>query len=186
MRTANHHARWRSKVQGKHNTGQALPDFTGASTPGMPVHPDSQGKTLPKRMQGVALNKALRDVSKGVEGNKNTKSPCIMLITQGHIFLVLGLGSMGVNRRGNIRLPASIIPTLPVRRLFRQGENTMFLKKPLSVLLASAFVATAVQARDFRSADVRPPDYPAVRAVALHFSSFSLWIPALLKGAPVY
>ena len=62
----------------------------------------------------------------------------------------------------------------------------MFLKKPLSALLASAFVATAVQARDFRSADVRPPDYPAVRPVALHFSSFSLWIPALLKGAPVY
>ena len=30
----------------------------------------------------------------------------------------------------------------------------MFLKKPLSALLASAFVATAVQARDFRSADV--------------------------------
>jgi hypothetical protein len=99
-------ARWRSKAQGKHNTGQALPDFTGASTPGIPVHPDSQGKTLPKRMQEVALNKALRDVSKGVEGNKNTKSPCIVLITQGHILLVLGLGCMGVNRQGNIRLPA--------------------------------------------------------------------------------
>ena len=99
-------ARWRSKAQGKHNTGQALPDFTNASTPGMPVHPDSQGKTLPKRMQEVALNNALRDVSKGVEGNKNTKSPCIMLITQGHILLVLGLGCMGVNRQENIRLPA--------------------------------------------------------------------------------
>ncbi len=32
----------------------------------------------------------------------------------------------------------------------------MFLKKSLSALLASIFVATAVQARDFRSADVRP------------------------------
>ena len=62
----------------------------------------------------------------------------------------------------------------------------MFLKKPLSALLASAFVATAVQARDFRSADVRPPDYPAFRAVAPYFPGFSLWIPALLKGAPVY
>lgn len=41
----------------------------------------------------------------------------------------------------------------------------MFLKKTLSVLLAFAFVATAAQARDFRSADVHPLDYPTVMAV---------------------
>ena len=41
----------------------------------------------------------------------------------------------------------------------------MFLKKTLSVLLASAFVATAALSRDFRSADVLPIEYPTVLAV---------------------
>jgi tripartite ATP-independent transporter DctP family solute receptor len=41
----------------------------------------------------------------------------------------------------------------------------MQLKKILGVVLASAFAMTAVQARDFRSADVHPLDYPTVMTV---------------------
>ncbi len=41
----------------------------------------------------------------------------------------------------------------------------MHLKKLLGIALASAFVASAVQARDFRSADVHPLDYPTVMTV---------------------
>jgi tripartite ATP-independent transporter DctP family solute receptor len=41
----------------------------------------------------------------------------------------------------------------------------MQLKKILGVALVSAFAATAVQARDFRSADVHPLDYPTVMTV---------------------
>lgn len=41
----------------------------------------------------------------------------------------------------------------------------MHLKKLLGVVLASAFAMTAVQARDFRSADVHPLDYPTVMTV---------------------
>ncbi|MBS1231150.1 MAG: hypothetical protein H6R17_4427, partial [Proteobacteria bacterium] len=41
------------------------------------------------------------------------------------------------------------------------------LKKILGVVLASAFAMSAVQveARDFRSADVHPQDYPTVMTV---------------------
>ncbi|SDI40669.1 TRAP transporter substrate-binding protein [Propionivibrio dicarboxylicus] len=41
----------------------------------------------------------------------------------------------------------------------------MLLKKLLGVVLASAFAMTAAQARDFRSADVHPLDYPTVMTV---------------------
>ena len=41
----------------------------------------------------------------------------------------------------------------------------MHLKKLLGVALVSAFAMTAVQARDFRSADVHPLDYPTVMTV---------------------
>ena len=41
----------------------------------------------------------------------------------------------------------------------------MHLKKLLGVVLASAFAMSAVQARDFRSADVHPLDYPTVMTV---------------------
>ena len=40
----------------------------------------------------------------------------------------------------------------------------MQVKKVLG-LLASVFIATSVQARDFRSADVHPLDYPTVMTV---------------------
>ena len=41
----------------------------------------------------------------------------------------------------------------------------MQLKKIVGVVLASAFAMTAAQARDFRSADVHPLDYPTVMTV---------------------
>ena len=41
----------------------------------------------------------------------------------------------------------------------------MFIKKILGAALASAFVISTVQARDFRSADVHPLDYPTVMTV---------------------
>ncbi len=41
----------------------------------------------------------------------------------------------------------------------------MHLKKILGVALASAFAVTVAQARDFRSADVHPLDYPTVMSV---------------------
>jgi tripartite ATP-independent transporter DctP family solute receptor len=41
----------------------------------------------------------------------------------------------------------------------------MLLKKILGVVLASAFAMSTVQARDFRSADVHPLDYPTVMTV---------------------
>jgi len=41
----------------------------------------------------------------------------------------------------------------------------MHLKKLLGVVLASAFAMSAAQARDFRSADVHPLDYPTVMTV---------------------
>ncbi len=41
----------------------------------------------------------------------------------------------------------------------------MQLKKILGLVLVSAFAMTAVQARDFRSADVHPADYPTVMYV---------------------
>lgn len=62
----------------------------------------------------------------------------------------------------------------------------MFLKKPLSALPVFAFVTTAVPARDFQPADVRPLDYPMAITVITYFPGFSLWIPTLLKGALVY
>ena len=83
----------RSKAQGKHNTGQALPHFTDASTPGLPVHPDSQGKPLPKRMQGVALNNALQGVSKGVEGIKTRNRLASCLPPRGIFFSYLDWGT---------------------------------------------------------------------------------------------
>ena len=39
------------------------------------------------------------------------------------------------------------------------------LKKLMGVALAAAFVAGGAQARDFRSADVHPLDYPTVMTV---------------------
>jgi tripartite ATP-independent transporter DctP family solute receptor len=48
-----------------------------------------------------------------------------------------------------------------VKRKFMQNK----LKKILAVVLASAFVMGTAQARDFRSADVHPADYPTVMTV---------------------
>jgi tripartite ATP-independent transporter DctP family solute receptor len=48
-----------------------------------------------------------------------------------------------------------------VKRKFMQNK----LKKILAVVLASAFVVGTAQARDFRSADVHPADYPTVMTV---------------------